>query len=196
MKPLLSVVLAGLIWTSSTCVGWAQDARRLPGEDDLAFAARALRLPKASEPKVTAALWNGRQTLFVEYLTPDQEPERPLVALLPDGAGYRSVQVTIGEQEGGTPDIAAIGFANADRDPVRELIVILAWQVNHYDVGGTAYEVRIFDDAKPGEAMLTPLNVDKDFAYGCACGWRDGREQDYRYKTIASVKARLRALGY
>jgi hypothetical protein len=136
---------------ASLCAGArAQTLDRAPGENDLAFATRALRLPKDADPHTTLATWNGAPTLFVDYTTAEAEPERPLVALQrrPNG-GYRAIDVTVGEQEGGTPDVLAIGFANADRDADRELIVILAWSQVHYDFSGTLYEVRLFDAPSP-----------------------------------------------
>jgi hypothetical protein len=188
----LVLALAGL------CAGaHAQTLNRAPGESDLAFATRALRLPKNADPHTTPATWNGVPTLFVDYTTAEAEPERPLVALQRQAAGgYRAIDVTLGEQEGGTPDVLAIGFANADRDADRELIVILAWSQVHYDFSGTLYEVRLFDAPKPGQAQLTLLPVSGKFGAGCECGRRDGPDEHYRFKTVAAVKAELKRLGY
>lgn len=175
----------------------AQTLDRAPGENDASFATRVLGLPKEAEPHTTLAAWNGVPTLFVDYKTGDADPERPLVALQRMAAGgYRTIQVTLGEQEGGTPDILAIGFANADRDPDKELIIILAWPQVHYDFSGTLYEVRLFDAPKPGQAELTLLSVSRKFGMGCECGRRDGPDEHYRFKTVAAVKAELKRLGY
>jgi hypothetical protein len=169
---------------ASLCAGArAQTLDRAPGESDLAFATRALRLPKDADPHTTLATWNGAPTLFVDYTTAEAEPERPLVALQR-------------RPKGGTPDILAIGFANADRDADRELIVILAWSQVHYDFSVTLYEVRLFDAPKPGQAQLTLLPVSGKFGVGCECGRRDGPDEHYRFKTVAAVKAELKRLGY
>lgn len=183
---------------ASLCAGaHAQTLDRAPGESDVAFATRALRLPKGADPHTTLATWNGVPTLFVDYTTAEAEPERPLVALQRQAAGgYRAIDVTLGEQEGGTPDVLAIGFANADRDADRELIVILAWSQVHYDFSGTLYEVRLFDAPKPGQAQLMLLPVSGKFGAGCECGRRDGPDEHYRFKTVAAVKAELKRLGY
>lgn len=175
----------------------AQDLRRDSGESDQAFAMRALKLSKDAKPHTTQATWNGLSTLFVDYETQEADPERPLVALQrqPTG-GYRTIEVTLGEQEGGTPDVLALGFANADRDPDKELIVILAWPVRHYDVMGTLYEVRLLDAPKPGQTQLTLLPVSGKFGLGCDCDRRDDKPERYRFKTIAAVKAELKRLGY
>jgi len=175
----------------------AEDVSRGPGETDLAFAERVLHLADDADAHVTAADWNGVASLFVDYKTGDADPERPLVVLQRQASGgYRTIQVTVGEQEGGTPDVVAVGFANADRDPAKELIVILTWAQEHYDVSGTFYEVRIFDDPKPGQAALSLLRVSQKLGSECDCTWRNGRSKHYRFKTIAAVKAELRRLGY
>jgi hypothetical protein len=197
MKPFRLLTGLALAFVCFCADAQAQRLDRAPGENDQAFATRALALPKAAEPHTTLATWNGLSTLFVDYTTGDADPERPLVALQQQPAGgYRTLQVTLGEQEGGTPDILALGFANADRDPDKELIVILAWPQVHYDFGGTLYEVRLFDAPKPGQAELTLLPVSAKFGAGCDCDRRDGPSEHYRFKTVAAVKAQLKRLGY
>lgn len=174
----------------------AQDFDRAPGENDLAFAKRVVGFADNVDPHTTAVTWNRLQTLFVDYQTTEEYPERPLVALQQQPDGYRTIQVTLGEHEGGTPEITALGLVNADHDPAKELTVILAWPVSHYDVSGTLYEVRIFDAPKPGQKALTQLKVSQKFDATCDCGWRDGTTKRFRFKTIRAVKAELKRLGY
>jgi len=197
MKRLWLLVSFVLTVACGPTAARAQDFNRVPGESDLSFAKRVLRFSNDADPHTTAASWNGIPTLFVDYETTGEYPERPLVALQrrPNGE-YRIIKVTIGEQEGGTPDVVALGFANADRDPAKELIVILAWPQVHYDVEGTLYEVRIFDDPKPDQEALTLLKVSQKLGSACDCGWRDGTMKHVRFKTIAAVKAELKRLGY
>lgn len=192
--PIMAVLFA-------TAAAQAQPVllQRQANEDDQAFAHRALALPATAELNVTSAVWNGGETLFVDYLTDTDEEnvERPLLALrrLLSG-GYVRLNVTTGEHEGGAPDVAAIGFANADRDSAKELIVILIWRVKHYEVEGEMYEIRIFDDAKAGQATLSPLTVSQRFDPACDCSRRDGSSERAPFKTIASVKRELKRLGF
>ncbi len=175
----------------------AEDFTRAAGENDQAFAMRVLQLSPNADPHTTAATWNGVATLFVDYTTTADDPERPLVAFQQQPNGhYRAIQVTLGEQEGGTPDVAAIGFAHASHHPTKDLIVILAWRQQHYDFAGTLYEVRIFGASKPEQTTLTPLKISDHFGSGCDCGWRDGTQKHFHFKTIAAVKAELKRLGY
>lgn len=179
--------------TGASVPSYAQVPDRQPGESDLAFATRALKLGGGAAPHVLAADWNGVPTLLVDYDTDGGDPdraERPLVAIQPQpSGGYRAVEVTRGEQEGGVPDIKALGFARATRDPAQDLIVILAWPQMHYDVEGTLYEVRIFASPQPGQTALQPLRISARFGSGCDCSWRSGAAKTYRFRTIAAVKA-------
>ncbi len=167
--------------------------RRFSGESDEAFAARAFKLPRG-DAHIVAADWNGVPTLFVDFEqhADTESPERPLFALQQEPGGtFRKVLVTMGETEGGSPDVAAIGFANADHDIAKELIVVLAWPEPHYGACGPIYEVRIFDEPKPRSTTLRRLPVSKHFGQGCG-----EKPQHFRYTTIAAVKAELKRLGY
>ena len=104
--------------------------------------------------------WNGRHTLFADYLVhvgqgSDAHSALEVVALeAQPGGAYRRIAVTTAEDEGGEAEIAAIGFANADHDPAKELIVILDWPQIHYDYGGSFFEVQILDTPQPGAPRL------------------------------------------
>lgn len=199
LLPLAVLALAAL-----AAPAHAQPFARAAGETALGFAERALLLAAGDEDThVTEARWNGRATVFVDFSQRGvggyDYDERALVALMqrPDGR-YERVVVTIGEQEGGEPEIIAIGLANADRDPAQELVVMLRWPVKHLDVEGSLYEVRIFDDLKPGQARPVWLKAvsGRFAAHACDCGWRDGRRETYRFKTMAAVRRELKRLGY
>ena len=75
---------------------------------------------------------------------------------------------------------------------------ILSWPVWHQDVFGRLYEVRVFDDAKPGHVALVALKaVSRRFAgHECDCTWRDGKVQRFPFKTMAAVKRELKRLGF
>lgn len=199
--PLSSVAfVTTVLFLAGLSAAQAQDLRRAPGESDLAFVTRALKLSDESDAHVTAAKWNAVPTLFVDYQTGsdnDDDAERPIVALQQEPTGlYREIQVTVGEQEGGVPDLLAVGFARAEQKPVQDLIVILAWGQTHATVSGTFYEVRIFAPPAPGETALTLLPISKKFGTECDCTWDDGTSKHFRFKTIASIKAGLKQLGY
>lgn len=172
-------------------------------ESARAFSLRVLGLPAAADDtNILETRWNGRPLVLVDYSreTADSpgDREREVVALWRTASGHEQTAVTTGEQEGGEPTVAAVGFANADRDAADEMIVILTWSVRHYDVSGTLYDVRILDDARPGQARLTELEaVSKRFEENtCDCDRRDEPPERFAFKTIAAVKAELTRLGF
>lgn len=160
-------------------------------------AAQSLGLP-AEAVNVTPATWNGRLWVFADYLTSPAGGEERQLVMLDERMARPPVQVAVGEQEGGAPRILAIGFANADRDKARELIVLLAWDIRHYDVSGTMYGVRILDDWQPGLEALVPVKTaEKLFAqYQCDCSRRDEPDSVAKVKTVATVKQALKRAGY
>lgn len=147
------------------------------------------------------ATWNGLQTVFVDYPSVRDASggtDREIYAVRRSNGRLSAIKVAHVEQNGGDPEVAAIGFANADNDPAKELIVILAWPQVHYDYGGRFLEVKVFDDLMRGQSTLPPLsNLSKHFGLGCECSYRDQRKpQRYRFATIASVQKELRRLGF
>lgn len=160
-------------------------------------AARHLGLP-GEAAKVTPATWNGVLWVFSDYLTGKPGEEERQLSMLDVHMRDRPIAVTTGEQEGGAPDVLAIGFANADRDKAKELIVILGWRIRHYDVSGTLYDVRILDDWKPGQRALVPVEAAERLfqQYECDCSRRDGPNQVAQVKTIADVKQLLKRAGF
>ncbi|MDB5734067.1 MAG: hypothetical protein JWP16_2086 [Alphaproteobacteria bacterium] len=202
MRLALPLVLLG------SAPAWAQPGLPTPGPGEhLEDFARRVAVPPASRESslVTPVTWNGQPFLFVDYsiVQPipggEQEEDRELVALekMP-GGGYRQRKVTTGEEEGGTAKIEAIAFANADKDPAKELIVLLSWPVQHADVSGTLYEVRIFDDVPPDAAQVTYLkSLSAHFnRHSCECD-RDGEKPEHAdFKTVAAIKRELAKMGF
>lgn len=168
-----------------------------------AFSLRILALPaNADHVNVLETRWNGRTVVLADYSreradTPG-ETEREVVALWRTPTGHEQVSVTTGDPEGGEPTVAAIGFANADRDPADEMIVILTYAIRHYDVSGTLYDIRILDDARPGQTRLTRLEaISPRFEMNtCDCERRDEPPERFAFKTIGAVKAELARLGF
>ncbi|MCI4589622.1 hypothetical protein MOK15_05900 [Sphingobium sp. BYY-5] len=170
-----------------------------PAQEDMAAqrAARRLGLP-VEAVHTTPATWNGRAVVFADYLTGKEGEEERQLVMLSGSMNNAPVSVTVGEQEGGVPEVAAIGFANADSDAAKELIVILTWEIRHYDVSGTLYDVRILDDWKDGQNALVPVKAAEQLfeRYDCDCGWRDGSSETAEVKTITAVKQVLKRAGY
>lgn len=196
------LLLPTLLATAGAAPSDGQPAQE---EGPAGIAARLLGQPE-DHLQVVAASWNGQATIFADYaITRTNEKgykveTRELVALTRRlDRGWSRHAVTSAEEEGGTAEVAAIGFANADRDADRELIVLLKWPQVHYDYGGAFYEVRLFDTPRPGQPRLTYMKpASRHFGgIGCECDFRDERpSQTFRFKTIAAIKHELRRLGY
>ena len=204
MNRLILIVTTALIWTATGGNAPSPTVARRPGEADLAFAERILHVGEDDDPHVVSAPWNGVPTLFVDYTRLNgAETNVPLVALMrqPDGR-YRTVTVTEGEEEGGTANLGAIGFADADHCGQNALIAILTWKQFHKGtVEGTLYEVRLFAPPRPDQTRLTPAAHQQPFRQRlrmCALRWPAETSrvpdpfpiQDYRRS-----EARTEALG-
>jgi len=112
---------------------------------------------------------------------------------------YEKILINNFEEEGATPQIVAVFFANADKDKAKELIVICSYLQRHYDVNGTLYSTFIFDNPLPG-ANTTQLkfleDVSERVSGSCDCEWRDGKKKTSKYKTASSVRLGLKRLGF
>ena len=201
----LLLATTALVWAATVGAAQAQIVARLPGEADLPFAQRVLHVSAENQPHVVSAPWNGVPTLFVDYIaTSSDGTSVPLVALMHQSDDrYRVVNVTIGDEEGATATLAAIGFAEADHSGAKALITIFTWDTHHQgSVEGTLYEVRLFASPAPGQDQLTPMTIGSHFGVGCECWHGDGPPEHpesrthYKFKTIADVKRELKRLGY
>jgi hypothetical protein len=102
------------------------------------------------------------------------------------------------EVEGGQAHIAAIFLANADKDKERELMILIKWDIRHYQIEGTLFETRVYDniDKQNIPQKLTYLTSISKKLSGGFDGWKDGKETISKYKTASSIKQRLKQLGY
>ena len=192
--PILILTLAALC-----APAWGQSFQARPGESAKAFQERAAGAPSDDGVNIVPAKWNGRPYLFVDFpACRKDEDDRDLVALaqMPDRS-LRRIFVTTGEEEGGEATIAAVGFGAPAGASSDDLIVLLSWPVQHADVAGTLYEVRLFAD--PGTAApenLTSLDaLAKHFDHdNCDCGRDTGKREYFPFKTMAAIKAELKKL--
>lgn len=191
-------------------------------------AATARQMLGISDPdtKTVSAKWNGQPIVFVEYVTDkaavttsdpvgwDEPPSghvdmwtgerdkelRRLAAVQqePDGT-LQSTIVTDIQSDALFASVAAIGFANADRDRDQELIVIVQWAVRGGVGGGYVYQVRLFDRHDASKPFL-PALVELSDHFGVLQFEGDtfdtGERVHARFKTIRAVQRELRRLGY
>ncbi len=135
--------------------------------------------------------WNGQAVTFVDYPV---ATNIQLTAFAQTTDSYRTVDIDTLSEEGGTAQIGAIAFANADMDAAKELIVLVTWPVQHATVSGTLYEVRVFDDLDADARPLIALN--QHFGSGCDCSGEDADPKRYTFRTVADIRKELTRMGY
>jgi hypothetical protein len=197
-------LLAFFLWTPFL---YAEEVKRLDGETLEDFAKRnGPPQGELTHKVIETEAWGKQKTVIAFYIVEiklkDSLPATQVDGYLfmPKSPGtYERILINNFEEEGDTPKIEAVFFANADKDKAREFIVICSWLQRHYDVNGTLYRTFIFDDPRPGTnpTRLTFLEgVSERVSGDCDCQWRDGRIKTSKYKTAASVKAGLKKLGF
>jgi hypothetical protein len=179
----------------------ASAAERQPGESAASFAGRHTPMRgDVVEHAAEVALSGGVSGVAAFYMRPDAlQPDPSATELagylfVPAGPrGYTRVLIDSIGPEGGTPRLEHLFLANADRDPEPELLFIISWLRNHYDVRGTGYATYAYDapDAQHPPQRLTPVPLSRELQDECDCEWRDGRRQRARFTTPEAVKAAL-----
>lgn len=197
-------LLAFVMWTPFS---YAQEVRRLKDETLEDFAKRN-GPPQATltHKIIETEAWGKQKTVIAFYIvqikvkdgTPATQVDGYL--FMPKSTDtYERILIKNFEEEGDTPKVEAVFFANADKDKAKELIVICSWLQRHYDVNGTLYRTFVFDDLRLGNnsTELSFLeSISERVSGDCDCEWRDGRKKTSRYKTARSVKAGLKKLGF
>jgi hypothetical protein len=198
------LLLAFFMWTGFS---YAQEVRRFENETLEDFAKRH-GPPQAelTHNVIETEAWGKQKTVIAFYIvqiklkdgTPATQVDGYL--FIPKSTDtYEKILIKNFEEEGDTPKVEAVFFANADKDKAKELIVICSWLQRHYDVNGTIYRTFVFDDLRPGAnpIRLSSLeDVSQRVSGDCECEWRDGRKKRSKYKTAGSVKAGLKKLGF
>jgi len=192
------------LWTPFS---YAEEVRRLENETLEDFAKRnGPPHAELTHTVIETEAWDKQKSVIVFYIIEiklkDGAPATQVDGYLfvPKSTNtYEKILINNFEEEGDTPHIEAVFFANADKDKAKELIVICSYLQRHYDVNGTLYSTFIFDDLRSG-ANRTRLSflegVSERVSGSCDCEWRDGQKKSSKYKTAASVRAGLKKLGF
>ena len=198
--------LTSIILTLLSINGLAQ-IERLPNESAENFAKR--NMPPQSElvhKVIETEAWGNKKNVIAFYQIEIKLKDN-VSATQVDGYlflqksvnSYEKILIHSFGEEGDTPQIEAVFFANADKDKAQELIVICSWQQRHYDVNGTLYGTFIFDDLNhlTDSGSLKYLEtISNKVSGGCDCNYRDGRKGNKKFNSAAKVKAGLRKLGF
>jgi hypothetical protein len=197
-------LLTFFLWTPFS---YTQEVRRLENETLEDFAKRNGPPQAALTSKVIETeAWGKQKTIIAFYIVQikvkDGSPATQVDGYLfmPKSTDtYERILIKSFGEEGDTPKVEAVFFANADKDKAKELIVICSWLQRHYDVNGTLYRTFVFDDLhlRNNPTELSSLeSISERVSGDCDCEWRDGRKKTSKYKTAASVKVGLKKLGF
>ena len=200
------IILLAILPTAS----FGQTIQRLKTETVDQFVTRLKPDSSVLTHKVIQTNWNSKSAIIAFYdqtyklpvkNDPDQQDYHRVVATIfiqADSSHYNKFLIDNFDSEGGDPNIETIFFANADKDPEKEIIIIVSWEQRHYDVDGTLYGTFIFDNllTNPQMKLYFLKDVSKKLDGGCECSWRDGETKKSKFKTAADIKAELLKLGY
>lgn len=201
-----TLILIAITTLFAGAPGYGQDIKRGDTETIDAFAAR--NAPLQSElvhTVIQTTAWDTPNSVIAFYKRDVKEGSTPETIVdgylfLPRSAGnYEKILIHHFEEEGDTARIEAVFFANADRDPAKELVVLCSWKQNHAIVKGTLYGTFVFDDVRAGShpAELTLLQgISDKVSGGCDCWFESGQKADKRFRTAAQVRAGLKRLGF
>ncbi len=205
-------ILLMSIWFSAAAM--AQTFHRNAGETAAEFASSIL--PNDSARLVGQVLetkgWDSTKNCIIAFyaatiqMTPPQkEAFKENVVLgcmfvpLTDGQ-YRRVWIDTFMEEGATPYIESVFFANADKDKTKELVILCSWDQNrHATISGKSYQVFFYDQLNVAKLPdnLKPLHhLDKIFKYEFEGTNDAGQKSIAKYKRFEDIKKKLKALGY
>ncbi len=177
--------------------------KRLATETAQQFAERNAPPESETVHTVETEAWGVKKTVMAFYKVSGKTADGTAITqvdgylFMPESADtYRKILIYNFEEEGDTPKIEAVFFANADKDKTQELVVITSYQVSHYDVSGKLSSTYIFDDVRPGTspAKLNYLEaISEKVSGGCDCTYRDGKTKGTKkFQTAAQVRAGLK----
>ncbi len=97
---------------------------------------------------------------------------------------YRKVLIDTISSDGGDPEIISVFFANADKDSIKELVVLCRYPQVHYDYGGDFYETFVYDNPTDTTERLTYLKELSEKFFGCDCDWRTEKKENQKQRNL------------
>ena len=143
------------------------------------------------------------ETRYIDSTSTTQKYERQYIEgylYIKKNENYEKVLIAKFEDDNVDTNIESVFFANADKDKVKELIIIST--VVHrlqYLYEGTEYSTSVFDDFKIGKTpkKLEELYDMNNKLSGGLEGYMEGNgNRKSKIKTAVDVKKKLKKLGY
>ncbi len=181
----------------------AQKFERKANESAGSFVKRITNLDELPHPVIETKEWDSVRKSII-YFVPDVKGEEINIIgylLIPiNSMNYSRVLIDTFQQEGANPKIETVFFANADKDKQREMIIQTSWEQNHRGAGvyGMLYGTYIYDNpnlASPPRQLkfFKSLSAKLDGGFE---GKQEGKKVKAKYKTVNSIKAGLKKMGY
>ncbi len=109
---------------------------------------------------------------------------------------YKRILIDNYDPEGNDAKIESIFFVNADKDAVKELVIICKWPQKLALNEGNLFQVFVYDnlDLKMNQKKLVPLQKINDKFKIEFDGYQDGKKKTAKYNTAKKVRERLKQL--
>jgi hypothetical protein len=188
-------------FSTTFCVGQTFD--RQDKETALNFVKRITNLEEFPHPVIETKEWDTTRKVIIYFVPKTTDDVTNIIGylLVPiTSTGYKQVLIDTFYQEGADPKIETVFFANADKDKKREVVILVSWPQVHRGAGiyGTLYGTYIYDNPNLSisQDKLKFYKGLSDKLDGGFEGDREGKSVKAKYKSVASIRAALKKLGY
>ncbi|RXK87059.1 hypothetical protein [Filimonas effusa] len=179
----------------------AQSFHRNNNETAEAFVKRITNREYLPHPVIETAEWDSTRKVII-YFVEDSEEESVTGYLLIPGTNrqYRRVLIDTIQPDDGRSVIESVLFANADKDKQREIVIMIKWPQRRRGahIDGDFYDTQVYDvpDLNNPPAKLSFYKEISDKLDGGFEGETKTGSHKAKYKTVSSVRAALKKMGY
>lgn len=158
----------------------------------------APRLVNAAEPLKLDFPFPSSIVQFFYTDNPGDDKEIEIYVITSREAKLRNEFVGRIEVQGGPPYIESVFLENGDDDPEKELFILVRWEIRHpgLNTAGNFYKTYIYDRNKRAKNGFSRVTATEQKIGSGLDGQREGKPVSYRFKSVNSIRALMRKLGY
>ena len=181
-----------------TADGFSQMYTRQKAEKASTFITRVTGLKEFVHPVIEAKGHDTTNKAIIYFAPAKNETTVGYILITENGTAYRPMIIDTFYEEGAPAKIEAVFFANADKDKEQEIIILTSWEQVHADVRGMLYGTFIYDwpTLSRSQKRLTLLKTLSKKLSGGFDGTTEGLKVKAKYTSVASIRKRLKELGY